>query len=402
MGKNKKNQEFILFTSSNFPTGGAGAVYLNLFCKGMAYNGCLIKVYLTKGHAFRNNAIKRPRKNQTPDGVLYTYLGLAQRPRTRYLKAVDDILSFFRLLLILPVMVWKRKRCTFMVYLTDLVPGVFIYLTTFIFRCRMITFVPEFFNKADFPGLYGKMKWFSFIFTFNHLNKLSDGLIVFSHFLKSKYLDKGIQEEKIFVQPNLTDFEFWNNTDSEEKYTLGYSGTPGEKDGVIYLFKAISILKQQIPVSLIVIGDTPFGRSMIPWLQKICVDLDIKDQVHFTGLVEYERVKDYLSQCSITAITRPNNIQTRAGFPTKLGEYMALGKPVLATDFGEIRTYFTDKEEIILAETADPECIADKINWMLQNRGKVNEIALNGYKKAFKLLEYKTAMVRIIDFINNR
>jgi glycosyltransferase involved in cell wall biosynthesis len=402
MGKNKKDQEFILFTSSNFPTGGAGAAYLNLFCKGMAYNGRLIKVYLTKGHAFRNNIKKSSRKNQTPDGVLYTYLGLAQRPHKRYLKAADDILSFFHLLLILPALVWKRKRCTIMVYLTDFVPGIFIYLTTYILRCRMITFVPEFFNKADFPGLFGKMKWFSFIFTFNHLNTLSDGLIVFSHFLKSKYLEKGIKEEKIFVQPNLTDFEFWNNTVAEEKYTLGYSGTPGEKDGVTYLFKAISLLKQQTSVSLIVIGDTPFGRSMIPWLQKKCEDLDIKNQVHFTGLVEYERVKDYLSQCSITAITRPNNIQTRAGFPTKLGEYMALGKPVLATDFGEVKTYFADKEEIVIAETADPKCIADKISWMLQNREKVNDIASNGYNKAYKLLEYKTAMARIIAFINGR
>ena len=185
-----------------------------------------------------------------------------------------------------------------------------------------------------------------------------------------------------------------------EKYTIGYSGTPGEKDGLIYLFKAISLLKDQMPVSLIVVGDSPFGTSMIPKLENICENLGIRGLIYFAGLVEYNLVKTYLSQCKILAITRPRNIQTQAGFPTKLGEYMALRKPVIATDFGEIQTYFIDSKEIVIAKCEDPQSIADKIRWMLQNEELIKTIAINGYNKAYKLLEYNTSMTRIINFIN--
>ncbi|GAI88308.1 unnamed protein product, partial [marine sediment metagenome] len=233
-----------------------------------------------------------------------------------------------------------------------------------------------------------------------HLNPLSDGLIVFSNYLRDIYVKKGIEEDRIFVQPNLTDFEFWNSFQIKEKYTIGYSGTPGKKDGLVDLFKAISLLKNQMPISLIVVGDSTFGKSLIPELEIICKQMGIGSSVHFAGLVEYDQVKIYLSQCKILAITRPRNIQTDAGFPTKLGEYMALKKPVLATDFGEVEEYFTDGKEIVIAKCNDPESIADKIRWMLNSEDLKNTIAINGCNKAHKLLEYNTSMTRIINFIN--
>ena len=81
---------------------------------------------------------------------------------------------------------------------------------------------------------------------------------------------------------------------------------------------------------------------------------------------------------------------------------MALKKPVLATDFGEVKAYFEDGKEIIIAENTDPECIAAKIKWMLQNTDSVDIIAGNGYNRAFNLLEYKSSMTRVISFMNSR
>jgi glycosyltransferase involved in cell wall biosynthesis len=399
MDQKYENQEYILFTSSNFPSGGAGAFYLNLFCKGMVLNDCQIRVYLTRGHAFGDNSTRISRRNKTSDGVSYTYLGFIKRPHAGYLKLLDDFLSFFSILCILPTIIWKRKRVTFLVYHTDFSHSLPIYIAARLFNNRIITFVPEYFNKAQFTGVINKLQWYSFILTFNHLNRLSDGIIVFSNFLRDIYLKKGVKEEQIFVQPNLTDFDFWNSSPVTEKYTIGYSGTPGIKDGLVDLFKAISHLKNKLPISLIVVGDSPFGKSMIPFLETECENLGIRSMVHFTGLVEYDQVKNNLLQCKILAITRPKNIQTQAGFPTKMGEYMALKKPVLATDFGEVETYFSDNKEIVIAKCGDTISIASKIKWMVENEDLIKTIAINGYKKANELFEYKTSMAKIINFI---
>ena len=162
----------------------------------------------------------------------------------------------------------------------------------------------------------------------------------------------GYNGNNIIVQPNLTDFDYWRPINAEIKYTLGYSGAPYLKDGLFDLFKAISILQKE--------------------------DLNVNLNVIFTGLVETPKVKQYLSECQILAIIRPYTIQTQAGFPTKLGEYFATKRPVLATNFGDMEAYFTDGVDIIIAECENPESIALKIKWMLQNNRELASITERG------------------------
>lgn len=401
MQASKTTDHYVLITSSNFPKGGAGATYLDLFCKGLIYNNKLVTVYLIRGHALRGNDYKISRKNITKEGVKYRYLGLLLRHENKLIKAVDSFLSFSRLAFFLFDAIFKRKNTTLLVYQADFFHSLLIYFVAKTFRLKIISIVPEYFNKSDFVSKVRKIQWSGFEFVLSRLIPLSDGIVVFTHFLKEFYVKRRVNEKSIYVQPNLTDFDFWNVPENKEEFTIGYSGTPGSKDGIIFLFEAISILKSEVPVSLLVIGDTPYGKSMIPYLVSKCTSLGIQDQVTFTGLVDYDQVKTLLSKCRIAAITRPDNIQTKAGFPTKLGEYMALKKPVIATRFGEVEKYFIDGREIILAEQCDQYYIAEKIKWALKNRELTNTIGDGGNRKAFELLEYKTSMQRIIKFIDS-
>jgi glycosyltransferase involved in cell wall biosynthesis len=72
----------------------------------------------------------------------------------------------------------------------------------------------------------------------------------------------------------------------------------------------------------------------------------------------------------------------------------------LSTDFGDIKRYFNDGVDLVLAETGNPDSIALKIKWILLNDQIVELIARTGYNNARKLLDYQTAIKRIIEFIN--
>jgi glycosyltransferase involved in cell wall biosynthesis len=113
-------------------------------------------------------------------------------------------------------------------------------------------------------------------------------------------------------------------------------------------------------------------------------------------------VKQHLSECKILAITRPSTLQTKAGFPTKLGEYFATGRPVLATNFGDMEEYFKDGSDIIMAECGDSEAIAKKIKWMIENNRDLEIISKRGYKTAHDLLEYKNSVNRMIGFLESK
>ena len=387
----------------NFPSGGAGATYLNLFCRGLKSNGYSVSVLLLKGYAFGNYTYNGPRKNITDDGIPYTYLGFKQRPVNQFLKLFDELLSILRLIIYLFSLINKRKSINLLIYNGEAQYNIPIYLIAKIFSIRTSKFVAEIIDESEFKGSFlRKLKRYGYILNFKYLNKISDKLIVFSFYLKNEYLKMGYNEKNIVVQPNLTDFNYWGTSNTEIKYNLGYSGAPYLKDGLYDLFKAISILKNKnISVTLLVIGDAIFGKSLIPALKVECEKLGILEKVTFTGLVDSSLVKQYLSECRILSITRPSTIQTRAGFPTKLGEYYATKRPVLATNFGDMEKYFTDGQDILMAECGNPESIALKILWMLQNNEELELISRKGYDKANQLFGYKNSVKRIIESLNS-
>lgn len=401
MEQGKTPSKYILITSMNFPSGGAGATYLNLFCRGLLINNCSVSVLLLKGHAFGNYVYKGPRKNITEEGVPYTYLGFKQRPVNQFLKIFEELISFCRLNVHLFSLIGKSKSISLLVFNSELIYNIPILIFSKLFRIKLIEFVAEIIDKSEFrSSFFGKVKRYGYIFNFNYLNKITDKLIVFSIYLKNEYVNMGYNENNIIIQPNLTDFDYWKPINAEIKYTLGYSGAPYLKDGLFDLFKAISILqKEDINVSLLVIGDATFGDSLIPALKVECKKLGLTENVIFTGLVEASKVKQYLSECQILAITRPSTIQTQAGFPTKLGEYFATKRPVLATNFGDMEAYFTDGVDIIIAECENPESIALKIKWMLQNNRELASITESGYNKAKQLLEYNNSVRRMINLL---
>jgi len=403
MGQNKTSKKYILITSMNFPSGGAGATYLNLFCRGLKSNGYSVSVLLLKGYAFGNYTYNGPRKNITDDGIPYTYLGFKQRPVNQFLKLFDELLSILRLIIYLFSLINKRKSINLLIYNGEAQYNIPIYLIAKIFRIRTSKFVAEIIDESEFKGSFlRKLKRYGYILNFKYLNKISDKLIVFSFYLKNEYLKMGYNENNIIVQPNLTDFEYWEPTNTELKYSLGYSGAPYLKDGLYDLFKAISLLHEKnINVTLLIIGDAIFGKSLIPDLKVECKRLGISEKITFTGLVESSLVKQYLSECKILAITRPSTIQTKAGFPTKLGEYFATKKPILATNFGDMDKYFTDGLDIIMAECGNPESIALKIIWMLKNNKELDLISRRGYDRAYQLLEYKKSVNRLINFLDS-
>jgi glycosyltransferase involved in cell wall biosynthesis len=398
MARDKVKEEYIVITATNFPEGGAPANYLNLFCKGLKENDKYVKVWLLKGFAFGNYTNNDTRQNISKDGIPYIYLSSPKRPVGNIKKIGNDLLACFRLIIYLLKIVPNRKSTTILLYNNELQFSIPIFIVAKLVGIKITSFVPEYYDRSAFEGSFMlKLKWYGFLINFNYFNKASYRLIVFSHYLKTLYLEQGVDEQRIIVQPNLTNFEYWNTDTSESQYTLGYSGTPSLKDGLADLLSAISKLKSEnIPVSLLVIGDSTFGKSLIPDLQKLCESLNITDLVKFTGLVSIEKVKEHLAECKILTLTRPNIIQTQAGFPTKLGEYFASGKQILTTDFGDLPRYFRPMEELVMAKCSNIEDISSKIKWIIHHPDETEQIRKKGYMKAKQLLSYQTCLSRII------
>ena len=81
-------------------------------------------------------------------------------------------------------------------------------------------------------------------------------------------------------------------------------------------------------------------------------------------------------------MTRIDSPFANAGFPFKLGEYLATGKVVIATDVGDVRNYLVDKRDALIVSPSNAQAIDSAIDYFFSNINDMANIGLNGFKKS--------------------
>lgn len=201
-----------------------------------------------------------------------------------------------------------------------------------------------------------------------YLSKRATGMLVISQALKHYFESQGIKNIVVinmFVDAERFDEE--RQTASEEKY-VGYCGTISPfKDGVNVLLKAFALFRQShLDYTLKLIGRFE-SEEAEQYLKTLVKELCITESVNFTGMVSPEEMPRILCGAKLLALARPENEQAMYGFPTKLGEYLATGRPVVVTNVGEIGFFLKDMENCRMAKPSDEQDFADKMNWVADN-----------------------------------
>ena len=72
-------------------------------------------------------------------------------------------------------------------------------------------------------------------------------------------------------------------------------------------------------------------------------------------------LREKLSKASLVIINKYETQQNKYCFSTKMGEYMAAGKPLIITRVGEAMNWVTDRENCIIVEPGNNKQLADAI-----------------------------------------
>jgi glycosyltransferase involved in cell wall biosynthesis len=262
--------------------------------------------------------------------------------------------------------------------------------------------------------VYLEMNEFPEIFEFgNGLIKISneqllesckklDGLFVISSSLKEYFSKKGVPVDKIYLYKMIVDplrFESLKKTNYEQRY-IAYCGTASNsKDGVDVLIRSFAIVAKKHPeVKLFIVGQTPSLKDVSGNLALID-ELGVGGQIVFTGIITATDMPQLLKNAEVLVLARPDNIQAKYGFPTKLGEYLLTGNPVVVTAVGDIPLYLKDDDNALLAQPNNPTSIAEKIEWALNNNASAKNIGLHGRETALKCFNPFTEAEKILQII---
>ena len=177
----------------------------------------------------------------------------------------------------------------------------------------------------------------------------ADVIVVVSDALRAELVSRGIDAKKILVNPNGVDSQRYSpeidgsalrqQLQLTGKTVIGFIGTFGRWHGAEVLSAAFGELLKRNPayrsnVRLLMIGD---GMRM-PDAREITAKSNVTEECLFTGLIPQEKGPQYLAAADILVAPHvPNPDGTPFfGSPTKLFEYMAMGRGIVASNLDQI------------------------------------------------------------------
>jgi len=194
--------------------------------------------------------------------------------------------------------------------------------------------------------------------------KYVDSYIVLSKFSRDKFIELGLEKQKMYLKTNfLTTEPSGSGQDSD--YAL-FIGRLVDYKGVETLMEAF---KMSPPFNLKIIGDGPLRREVSDLASS-------HGNIKWLGKLERDSVFEIIKNSSFLIFSS----ECYENMPMVIMESFAFSKPVLASNLGAIRELVIDGVNGVLFEPGNASDLAAKISYLLNHDKERTEMGKNANK----------------------
>ncbi|UHG93161.1 glycosyltransferase family 4 protein [Spirosoma oryzicola] len=363
------NKINILVQNVSLVQGMAGTMRVRNLLDPLIGNDKIIVSNLALTHTYEKDLIG---KNGIADGINYLYIGY-KNPLNIFsvIKFYVDGFLYIRSM--------KKDNCKNIIYnygYPDIKNILLIIYAKYLKYKIVFDIVEDNRYATSFSSFLGWLRMKTSIYLLRKVNYLGDGIIVISSHLQKLLVGiagNNTTIEYIPITVNLEKFEGKKRFDpSKKEFKIFYGGSFFlGKDGIEYLIEAFNIVQAKYQNIKLVLSGKSIVKNEYNKIQKL---IDSNSKIINKGYLTHEQYYKELNSADIFCMPRNNSKLSHAGFPFKLGEYLASGRAVVATRVGDVTNYLVDKENSLLVEPESAEQIADAILHLLENPILISEL----------------------------
>ena len=193
----------------------------------------------------------------------------------------------------------------------------------------------------------------------NILFKNIDKFITLTEFTKKKFIDAKVPIDKLLIKPNFLPNKEGNFQSITNKQNAIFASRVSKEKGILTLLKSW----KDIEIKINIYGDGPL-------LNKIKKN---SKNIQFHGNCSRDLISDEIHKSKFLIFPS----EWFECMPMTILESFRAGTLVLASNIGSIPNIIKDGYNGILFNPNDPSDIKEKVNWVLNNPQKCDEISIN-------------------------
>ena len=389
---------FVFLGFSEFPYGLAEVQKIILISKSLILTGNNVTVICKNGC---HNKTDRPELNVSGiyEGINYIYAsGSCFRNDHFFKRRLNEIKGKINEFLLLRKSKLNNKLDFAILSTRSFYEILYYYILSKIFGFKIILNYVEYYSSMKKKNFQIGKRLNDKLFD-RYAPSLSNAIFPISEFLID-HIKKVSPGKKYLKIPGLTDFEKYNDIEilQDQKYFL-FCGDAGYKEIIQFIIDSFGQLNNNTSIFLYLVinGDE---NNIIEIKKYISNHLQKEKIKLFSKLTEKQLFTYYKNAIALLIPLRPT-FQDIARFPHKTGEYLASGNPVISTNYGEVKYYFKDMENMLLAESYDINLFAEKMQFVINNPAYAQKVGMKGKNIASHIFDYRTMAPVINNFLNS-
>ena len=202
---------------------------------------------------------------------------------------------------------------------------------------------------------------------------------------KRIFSSRSCPAEKIAVVMNAPDGQIFpcrepklrsvSTPDCDRRFVIMYHGSIVERNGLDVALDALAQVRGAIPgAELRIFGSQ---TAFLDHVMEKARSMGLQDAVQYMGPRSLEGLVTEIDDCDLGIIPNHRNAFTDINTPTRVFEYLAMGKPVIAPSTQGILDYF-DKNSLVFFEPGNAAELAQQIEFAFSHPREVLEIVRRG------------------------
>lgn len=197
------------------------------------------------------------------------------------------------------------------------------------------------------------------------------GVVTISDALRDRYVRHGIPAERTLVWPDGVDLNSFTRLPPRDEIRADL-GWPRDRIVATYcghlypdrgIESILSVARERPEILFVFVGGTPWDVA------RRRQESEGSSNVLFVGFVKNAQVPSYLRASDILLMPYSSSCRTAEWMsPLKMYEYMAAGRPIIATDLPAIRRVLRDQVTACLVRPDSPQALAAGMDRVLQDR----------------------------------